>query len=76
MADTESDFMSAHLQQLIGLTVVAVVRDGGHAHTDECHGLLFTDGTIAWVMRDPEGNGPGFLDIQISEKKKGGKKNG
>lgn len=25
--------------------------------------LVFTDGTCASVMCDPEGNGPGFLDI-------------
>jgi hypothetical protein len=27
-------------------------------------GLLFTDGTVAWVDRDAEGNGPGWLTIQ------------
>jgi hypothetical protein len=25
--------------------------------------IVFTDGTVAFVMCDPEGNGPGHLDI-------------
>jgi hypothetical protein len=28
------------------------------------YGLEFTDGSIAWIDCDPEGNGPGFLKIQ------------
>jgi hypothetical protein len=32
-------------------------------------GLLFTDNTVAWIMQDPEGNGPGFLDIQVASVK-------
>lgn len=56
-----------HYQKLKGKTVKAVVTDG-HKGRDECFGLQFTDDTIAWIMCDPEGNGPGFLDIQPVQK--------
>ena len=47
---------------LIGKTVKTVVMNRCLGQTT--YGLEFTDGTIAWVDCDPEGNGPGFLDIQ------------
>ena len=51
--------------RLIGKKVEALVRP---AQDDEFYqqgmfGLKF-EGMIAWVMQDPEGNGPGFLEIQ------------
>lgn len=53
-----SKFMIDYLRQLIGKTVTKVAWDG-----DEVYGLEFSDGTLAWIMQDPEGNGPGHLDI-------------
>lgn len=47
-----------HLAQLLEKTVKKVIFDG-----EEVYGLEFHDGTKAWIMRDPEGNGPGHLDI-------------
>jgi hypothetical protein len=52
----------AHYGKLIGKTVKQLVTDGDPS--EAMYGLLFTDGTIAWIQRDEEGNGPGFLDIQ------------
>ena len=49
-----------HYGQLVGKTVTKIAKE---AH-GEFYGLLFNDGTIAWISRDEEGNGPGFLDIQ------------
>ena len=49
--------------KLKGKTVKRVVNDGA-ADQDRCYGLQFTDGTIAWVLQDAEGNGPGFLSLQ------------
>jgi hypothetical protein len=46
---------------LVGKTVKAIVMNRCLGQTT--YGLEFTDGTIAWVDCDPEGNGPGFLDI-------------
>jgi len=54
-----------NLRKLKGKTVKAVGYDSSAPHPDDdfmC--LIFTDGTQAWVLRDPEGNGPGHLDIQ------------
>ena len=53
------DFTAEHYQQLAGKTVSHVVIDKESGF----YGLKFTDGTIAWISRDEEGNGPGFLDI-------------
>jgi hypothetical protein len=52
--------------KLKGKTVKRVVNDGGAGH-DRCYGLQFADGTIAWIMSDPEGNGPGFLSLQAPQ---------
>lgn len=51
-----------HLSKLKGKTVLDIVKDPSDG--DDFYGLHFTDDTVAWVMRDPEGNGPGHLDIQ------------
>ncbi len=54
-------YMVNHYQKLVGKTVKSVCYNG-----DECepmYGLEFADGTCAWILRDPEGNGPGHLDI-------------
>ena len=55
------DYFADHYKKLVGKTVkgVAVDSRGGPDYA-----LVFTDGTAAWIMCDPEGNGPGFLDIQ------------
>ncbi len=59
--------ISKHLGQLIGKTVLSLVVDN---HSDSgIWGLKFTDGTIAWILQDPEGNGPGHLDITKSKLK-------
>ena len=58
------DRNSQYYGQLVGKTVNGVVVD--LSNVESCWGLEFTDGTTAWIMRDEEGNGPGFLDIQKS----------
>ena len=60
-------FEITHYGKLTGKLVKTIVTDGG-SEGQECFGLKFTDGTIAWIMCDPEGNGPGFLDIQPLER--------
>ena len=53
----------AHLEALSDKKVKAVVVDD----TDDdfmVFGLEFYDGTIAWILADPEGNGPGHLEIK------------
>ena len=57
--------------KLKGKTVRLVIRDSAPAELGgTCYGLEFTDGTLAWIMMDPEGNGPGFLEIVEPEKSK------
>jgi len=50
---------------LRGATVEAITDDGGFV------GLVFrcADGQqrVAWVQRDPEGNGPGWLEIEVTK---------
>ena len=55
------DYVKKYYGQLVGKTVKRIVNDT--IVGDPVTGLQFTDGTMAWVLQDPEGNGPGFLDI-------------
>ncbi|MEN6550160.1 MAG: hypothetical protein ABFE07_29300 [Armatimonadia bacterium] len=56
------DYIAEHLHQLVGKKVTGVAKDSD-SEFDATYGLMFEDGTIAWIMCDPEGNGPGHLDI-------------
>ena len=62
------DAFEKEYSKLVGKTVKRVVNDGGHGMTAKVYGLQFTDSTIAWILQDPEGNGPGFLDLQAPAK--------
>ena len=52
-----------HLHQLAGKTVQNVAYAPAEGYSEALYGMEFTDGTIAWILCDPEGNGPGHLDI-------------
>ena len=61
------NYMEKHLKQLVGKTVTGLAIDN-HPDTiadfgEPVWGLQFDDGTTAFPMRDPEGNGPGYLEI-------------
>lgn len=60
---SQKDAYVKHFGQLIGKTVKAVAVSEQDGDTEEAFGLMFTDGTVAWVMTDPECNGQGWLDI-------------
>ena len=61
-----NDYMLKHLEQLVGQTITGLLQD-----KDEPEIVGFqTKSFDVWVLCDPEGNGPGFLEI---EKKKGAK---
>jgi len=56
--------------KLIGYTVIDIAVDDGEDvlldYNEPAIGLVLSDGKtqkLAWIMRDPEGNGVGFLDI-------------
>lgn len=46
------------LQKLVGKKITNICTDG-----DGTYGFVLNDGTVAWVLCDEEGNGPGYLDI-------------
>ena len=58
-------FYMKHYGPLIGKTVKSLTIDetADTGDGEPLFGLLFTDGTIAWILSDEEGNGSGFLDI-------------
>ena len=56
-------FWKQHYGKVVGKTVAKVVMDAADHGVGEIYGLMFTDGTVAWILCDPEGNGPGFLEI-------------
>ncbi len=59
-------FEVRHYRRLLGKTVKRIVYNRSMGQTT--YGLEFTDGTVAWIDCDPEGNGPGFLDIKPEAK--------
>ncbi len=58
------DAFAKEYSKLIGRTVRnVIVDDSQNTISENIYGLEFTDGTTVWILRDPEGNGPGFLEI-------------
>jgi hypothetical protein len=61
------DYTFEHLEQLIGFTVTRIVKAEDDEYTEGSYGLVLEkDGKKkqAWIDQDPEGNGPGHLDIE------------
>lgn len=62
------DHLLAHLEQLVGGTVLGVAATSmDPLDRDRCSALIIEkDGEkkTCWIMCDPEGNGPGWLDIE------------
>jgi hypothetical protein len=58
----KTKFIEKYLSQLVGKKVTGHLRVTEH-FGGPLYGLRFDDGTIAWILCDPEGNGPGHLDI-------------
>ena len=56
--------MVKHLSQLAGKKIGGLIEDKDTSDIGEVAGFKLNDGTLVWIMRDPEGNGPGHLDIQ------------
>jgi len=67
LRDTKKDELNAyqkHYFQILKGTLIDIAHDA----TDDCYGLVFRmpneEVKTAWISRDEEGNGPGFLDIR------------
>jgi hypothetical protein len=48
------------LLSLVGKKITGICRDRSLRQ----FGLEFDDGSVAWIQRDEEGNGPGYLNIE------------
>ena len=57
----KKDFFEKEYGKLIGKTVSKIVKDEQYGEIS--YGIVFQDNTVAWILCDPEGNGPGHLDI-------------
>ena len=53
--------MTDYYRQLLGRKIVQIVESSEHPPTP---GFLLDDGKTVWIQCDPEGNGPGFLQIE------------
>lgn len=63
---THVEWQIKQVEALIGATIVGAAQDD----ENEAFGLILKKGgkqVVAWVLMDPEGNGPGTLDIQQLE---------
>ena len=64
-----SDPMVKHLMPLVGATITSLIVDEGDSpHDEPYYGFAFTTkkGTLSYqcmILSDPEGNGPGHLEI-------------
>lgn len=57
------DYFLKEYNKLVGHKIVEIIPD--YSESPECYyGLLLDNGDVAWILCDPEGNGPGFLDIR------------
>ena len=59
----QADAETAHLKQLVGQRIVNVVTD--LLDGQNLYGLVLSNGSVAWILCDPEGNGPGHLQIEL-----------
>jgi hypothetical protein len=55
-----------HYQKLVGRRITGIVAYRSHELDGEkpIWGLELDDRDIAWILCDPEGNGPGFLNVE------------
>jgi hypothetical protein len=56
-------YLEKHLEPLVGHRIVEIIEDSDYADNG-FYGFRLDDGTLVWVLMDPEGNGPGHLDIE------------
>jgi len=69
------DYMQQHLGKLVGMTIIGIAVSDDDGEEDDgfgdgkMYGLILQKRgsdkeTVAWISRDEEGNGPGWLDLQ------------
>lgn len=58
------EYMQEHLAPTVGQRITNVVVDDINDPYEPVLGLKLEDGSTIWCLRDPEGNGPGHLELQ------------
>jgi hypothetical protein len=65
MSNIRDDSFFNEYRKIVGYKIVGIAQDDSDPD-DIWEGLVLLKGTkrkIAWIQRDPEGNGSGFLSI-------------
>lgn len=62
-------FLVNYLHRLVGHKIdhLAEIPEHKKSATPAIPGFVLDDGTHVWIMCDPEGNGPGHLEIEESK---------
>ena len=63
MIDTLMSPDEEHLSKLVGAKITCIIRDGAIINNEECWGFTLDDKRTVWILKDAEGNGPGYLQI-------------
>lgn len=66
---TPHQYMIDHLRPLMGSRVLRIVVSDEPICGEDVYGLKFGNGCVAWIMRDPEGNGPGHLSVEVPDER-------
>jgi len=61
----QTKFMAGRLMPLVGQKIDGIVYD--ESGEFPVVGLRLASGAVVWILCDPEGNGPGHLEIQEKE---------
>lgn len=57
------DAYKTHYARLLGKTITRIVKDTADQDIGTVYGFELDSGETIWILCDPEGNGPGFLEI-------------
>lgn len=69
---SKKDYYLEEYKKLVGQTITGIVRTPPD-DIGVVFGLRYGDdkaGGVAWILCDPEGNGPGFLEIEPNHKER------
>lgn len=61
-----AEFWGRYASRLVGRRIVGLLVDDSDSDIGAVPGFRLDDGTLVFVLQDPEGNGPGFLEFQAT----------
>lgn len=59
-----------HYSQLVGRKITGLVEDDTDGNFHSIPGFKLDNGAVCWILCDPEGNGPGFLEIESQKERR------